>query len=209
MATGSQSGHRTPPQDIIHVRLISMQRGLLVEFAGQIAQTAEDTGVRVDGPDDATESSLGPGCWTTAVNIFDPNAATLEALGHLECPGVLLRIRPTDSIPEETDYVTEPEEFSLRFHTLFELGEYELAVKEISKAIDRDCRNTETLSNRGYTYAQLGESELAIKDYNEALRIDPDYPIALVNRGLELAKLGQTEASERDINRALELGYTE
>ncbi len=62
--------------------------------------------------------------------------------------------------------------------------EYDLAVKDYSKAIELDSEASDVYSNRGLTYSLKEEYELAFKDINKAIELNPSKSEFYVNRGL-------------------------
>lgn len=64
-----------------------------------------------------------------------------------------------------------------------EKGEYNLAIDEFNKAIEKDPCYADSYCNRGITYYLKGEHEKAIEDYNTAIKHKPGYAEAYYNRG--------------------------
>ena len=58
--------------------------------------------------------------------------------------------------------------------TYGELGQYQLAIKDFSKAISLKQDYADAYYNRGYAYTNLGQFQRAIEDYNEFIRLKPD-----------------------------------
>ena len=65
-----------------------------------------------------------------------------------------------------------------------DLGEYQLAINNYTKAINEYPDYAPAYYSRGITYNTLGKYEDAIADYSRAIRIDPDYTAAYNNRGM-------------------------
>ena len=64
-----------------------------------------------------------------------------------------------------------------------EKGEYNLAIDEFNKAVEKDPCYAGSYCNRGITYYLKGEHEKAIEDYNTAIKHKPGYAEAYYNRG--------------------------
>lgn len=86
-----------------------------------------------------------------------------------------------------------------------EKGEFESAISNYSKAIERDPDDIFSYHNRGLSYINLGEYDLAIADLNKTLEIDPTYDNAYYNRALAYKGLGQIDNAIKDFQKVLEL----
>lgn len=64
-----------------------------------------------------------------------------------------------------------------------EKGEYNLAIDEFNKAIEKDPCYAGSYDNRGITYYLKGEHEKAIEDFTKAIVLDPRSASAYYNRG--------------------------
>ena len=88
---------------------------------------------------------------------------------------------------------------------LFEAGNYEDAIADLSIAICLDPKSAKYYYNRGRAHSQLGQPTLAIDDYNEAIRLDPQDFRAYNTRGLAYVRLGQHERAIQDFDEAIRL----
>ena len=86
-----------------------------------------------------------------------------------------------------------------------ELGDREAAVRDFSRALDRDPSLTEALINRATARWQLGDYLRALRDYNAALELDQSLAISFYNRGTALAIRGVYVRAANDLRRAFEL----
>jgi tetratricopeptide (TPR) repeat protein/predicted aspartyl protease len=60
--------------------------------------------------------------------------------------------------------------------------EYDLAIGELTRAVELDPTNSEYYFERGVVYRQKGESDAALADFNRALELKPGYVPALMDR---------------------------
>lgn len=99
-----------------------------------------------------------------------------------------------------------PPEFYFIFgNEYFKKGQYQLALKEYDKAINRDPNYAEAFSNRGLVYAELNQCQRAIEDYNKAISIKKDLAEVYYNRGRCYSRLQQYNQSIDDCNKAKQL----
>lgn len=90
----------------------------------------------------------------------------------------------------------DPLNFNAYFIRAFaqnELGSYEEAILDYSKALWIYPKDAVSYNNRGYAYAQLGQHEEAVRDYTRALLVDPAYTLALLNRAYAYVDLGDLD----------------
>ena len=85
-----------------------------------------------------------------------------------------------------------------------DLGEYQLAINNYTKAINEYPDYAPAYYNRGITYNKLGKYEDAIADFTRAIRIDLDYADAYLNRGISKWYLKLPYCS--DFKKACDLG---
>lgn len=86
-----------------------------------------------------------------------------------------------------------------RANAWFNLEEYERALDDLTKAIDRNPRFLEAFIKRGATYKELGEYRLAVADLTSALELNPNNGRALFMRGLARSLAGNAEAAMQDM----------
>ena len=76
--------------------------------------------------------------------------------------------------------------------TLYQLGEYDLAMICFDRAIKMDPKHaTATYNNKGLVMYEIGEYKEAIGCFDKALSLDPYYGTARNNKGLALLQLGE------------------
>jgi tetratricopeptide (TPR) repeat protein len=71
----------------------------------------------------------------------------------------------------------------------FDLGEYELAVENLSREIELEP-NRDSYVLRAFAYEKLGRCQLALEDWKERLRLVPDDGLALRQSAISLCDLG-------------------
>ena len=86
-----------------------------------------------------------------------------------------------------------------------EKGEYDLAIKCFTKAIELKPDYALAYNNRGAVYRSKGEHDLAIEDCNEAIRLKHDYAEPYSNRGAAYRNKGDYDRAIRDYDRAIKL----
>lgn len=86
-----------------------------------------------------------------------------------------------------------------------EKGEYNLAIDEFNKAIEKDPCCAGSYCNRGITYYLKGEHEKAIEDYNTAIKHKPGYAEAYYNRGAAYGIKGKIDLAIKDFNKSIKL----
>lgn len=56
---------------------------------------------------------------------------------------------------------------------LLSIGQYDKAMKQVLKVIERDCENHMAWTAKGLTLAKLGKYKMAIEAYERALHLNP------------------------------------
>lgn len=95
--------------------------------------------------------------------------------------------------------------YNNRGNAYYALGNYQMAIKDISKAIKLNPMVAEAYNNRGNAYFALSNYELAIEDISNAIEINPMYADAYYNRGNIYHAMGNHHLSIKDLSRAIEL----
>jgi tetratricopeptide (TPR) repeat protein len=85
------------------------------------------------------------------------------------------------------------------------LGQWEKALNDYSKAIESAPTDAETYDNRGVAYCNLNQWEKAIDDFSEAIKIDSNFLRAYYNRGIGYGKIGQMDKSIADYSRLIKI----
>jgi len=86
-----------------------------------------------------------------------------------------------------------------------ENGDYENAITNYSKAIERDPKDIYSYNNRGLSYINLGKYDLAIADFNKAIELDQNCDKAYFNRALAYEDLTQINEAINDFEKTLEI----
>ena len=86
-----------------------------------------------------------------------------------------------------------------------ERGEYDLAIKDFTKAIKLKPDYAFAYNNRGAVYRSKGDHDLAIEDCNKAIRLKSDYAEAYSNRGAAYRNKGDYKRAIEDYNKAIQL----
>src|SRR5260370_12005179 len=87
-----------------------------------------------------------------------------------------------------------------------DLGEYDKAVADFSRAVKLDPKYTPAWSNRGAVYSNhLGQHEQAVADFTQAIALDPKYADPLHNRGVAYGKLNPDLQADSDLTHPLPL----
>ena len=88
-----------------------------------------------------------------------------------------------------------------------EKGEYDLAIKYFTKAIELKLDYAIAYNNRGAVYRSKGEHDLAIEDCNEAIRLKHDYAEPYSNRGAAYRNKGDYDRAIKDYDMAIRLKH--
>ena len=83
--------------------------------------------------------------------------------------------------------------------------EYDLAINDWTKAIEKDPNEFMAYYGRGTIYGVSGENDLAIKDYTMALELNPELTKVYVQRGTAYVANGEVELALEDYDRAIGL----
>jgi serine/threonine protein kinase/tetratricopeptide (TPR) repeat protein len=83
------------------------------------------------------------------------------------------------------------------------LGEWDKAIADCSKAIDLDPNHWEAWSFRGYAHLFSRHWEKSIQDYNRAIELAPDVHTNWLHRGLAYSELGQWDKMVADFSNLL------
>lgn len=84
-------------------------------------------------------------------------------------------------------------------------GQYDLAKKEYSRALELDKHYTDAYFNRGLIYMKEKKYPEAISDFTEAIKSDPVMSDAFCNRGNAYLQTGKVENALDDYTRAISL----
>jgi tetratricopeptide (TPR) repeat protein len=84
-------------------------------------------------------------------------------------------------------------------------GDFTLAIKDASLALDLDPHNAVAYAVRGASKAQLGLVKDALSDLDQAIRLDAHYSFALATRGSAYLAIGQIGKAIDDIVTAVSI----
>jgi tetratricopeptide (TPR) repeat protein len=88
----------------------------------------------------------------------------------------------------------------------YESNEYEKAIEQYDKVLEKEPENDDALFNRGRAHIEKGDADKGVEDYTIYIeKINPRNASAYYNRGVAYYKLKQYEKEEEDYKKALEL----
>ena len=87
--------------------------------------------------------------------------------------------------------------------------DYQGALTDYNKAIEKDPNNATLYNNRGNAHFQAKNYEEAIKDYNQALKIKPEMADTYYNRAYARQQLTDLKGALSDYDKALEFATDE
>jgi len=99
-----------------------------------------------------------------------------------------------------------PSFFNNRSVIYSDVGDYNSAIQDASKAIKLKEDYAMAYLNRGGAFGMLNQNEKAIKDYTAAISLEPDNIEALLKRGIVYQKLDNLEKACEDWGAAADLG---
>jgi len=85
------------------------------------------------------------------------------------------------------------------------LEQYDRAVQDYSKIIERDSNYIDAYNNRGVVYADLAQYDQAMLDYEKVIELDPNNASVYNNRANSYYDLGQFDPAIQDYNKAIAL----
>ena len=81
----------------------------------------------------------------------------------------------------------------------YEKGEFDLAIKDYSEAIELNPRLFHPYNNRGNAYLRKGDFDKAIEDYSKAIELNPNLGLAYCNRGEAWLHLKEWDKARSDL----------
>lgn len=108
-------------------------------------------------------------------------------------------------VHREESLYTEPTPSALKEqgNRAFENEEYEVAIGDFSRAIEKDSNDVESYNLRGKAYTRLEDFGNALADFTEAEKIDPDDAETYFNRGYLYQQQGQHQDAIDDYDTAI------
>ena len=117
----------------------------------------------------------------------------------------LLNTKGTVTPLAEREHNISAETYYYRGNTKHDIGFYQNAISDYSKAIRLKPDFVEAYHNRGYTKAALGQYSEAITDYDIATKLEPNDAIIYYNCGVAKAALGQYPNALTDFDTTIKL----
>ncbi len=84
-------------------------------------------------------------------------------------------------------------------------GQYEEAIAEFQKALDKDPEQANIVANMADSYSKLEKNEEALKAYQRAIELDPNEAAFHTNMGVLLSQMGKMDESQEAFKKAAEL----
>ena len=105
----------------------------------------------------------------------------------------------------------EAEVYNNRGFDYCEIGQYDQAILDFSKAIEINPRLAHAYNNRGAAYLYKAQYDQAILDLSKAIEINPRLARAYSNRGWAYIKKWQYDQAISDFNKTIEInpGFVE
>jgi len=97
------------------------------------------------------------------------------------------------------------EEYRLRANDLVAKGEYDLAIRALTQAIEMDPSDSVSYQNRGVLRTNLGDYTGALEDLNKANELFKASPEAHYNRGHLHALMGDYDNALQDLSLAIQI----
>ena len=117
----------------------------------------------------------------------------------------LLNTKGTVTPLAQREHDISAETYYNRGNTKHDIGFYQNAISDYSKAIRLKPDFVEAYHNRGYTKASLGQHVEAIADFDIAIKLKPDNAMSYYNRGAVKAELGEYGKAIADFDIAIKL----
>ena len=117
----------------------------------------------------------------------------------------LLNMKGTVTPLAQREHDISAETYYNRGNTKHDIGFYQNAISDYSKAIRLKPDFVEAYHNRGNTKAELGQHLEAIADFDTAIKLKPDNAMSYYNRGAAKASLGEYVEAIADFDIAIKL----
>jgi len=101
--------------------------------------------------------------------------------------------------------ILQSRQLAIRGNEAANVGQYAVAVRLFTDAINLDPNDHRFFGNRSYCYDQLGQFEEALKDAEKAIKIAPHWPKGHFRKGLALKGLAKYVESEGAFEQVLQL----
>jgi len=101
----------------------------------------------------------------------------------------------------------DAEEFNNQGFAHCQIGRYDQAISDFSKAIEINPRFAQAYKNRGWAYIKKRQYDQAISDFNKTIEIDPGFVEAYFYRAIVYFLAEEYHKSLSDVIKARQLGY--
>ena len=102
---------------------------------------------------------------------------------------------------------SDAEAYNNRGFAYCEMGQYDQAISDFSKAIEINPRLAHAYNNRGWAYIKKWQYDQAISDFNKTIEIDPGFAEAYFNRAVVYFFKEEYDKSLVNVIKAQQLGY--
>lgn len=120
-------------------------------------------------------------------------------------PGSVTDAKASQSGRQEMAAREEAKQYFARGDECYDKKDYENAIAEYTRAIEKDPDYVEAYNHRGNAYIEKRDYDKAIEEYTRALEIKPDFETAYINRALAYAGKKDYERAIADCTKAIEL----
>ncbi|MBW2364221.1 MAG: tetratricopeptide repeat protein [Deltaproteobacteria bacterium] len=87
----------------------------------------------------------------------------------------------------------------------FNLGDYDRAIRDFTRAIEKEKNYVFAYAERGLAWEKKGSHEKALADYDKAIEINPQYVKAIKYRATTWQAMGEYAKAIDDYNKVIEL----
>lgn len=101
----------------------------------------------------------------------------------------------------------DPNDIFNRAYDAYGKGDYQIAIDEYSKYIDRVPNDASGHYNRGLSFYFLKKYSEAVTDFEKAIELDPEKAVAYLYKGYGHERLDDCMQSIEDFQKAIDLGY--
>jgi tetratricopeptide (TPR) repeat protein len=138
--------------------------------------------------------------FTNAINLYSSNPDFYENRGLAYIyKGENNKVKEEfDKVIDENYGYADESVYYLRGGLNYNEGKHDLAIEDLSKAIDTNPEFTEAYNLRGNSYSFIGKYENAISDFTKVIELNPAFTEAYLNRGKAYEESGNMEKANAD-----------